>query len=108
MSTKTAKPELYAFWKYDSFPYLLGGTVTRMDERGNVETEEFGINHWFRPIKLVPVKHGRMVNAALKALEGAFRSAHDDFLDDWDRRVPTIADFAVVPAKRAKKYKQSK
>lgn len=27
---------LYAFWKYSSFPFLLGGEVTRMDDNGKV------------------------------------------------------------------------
>jgi hypothetical protein len=43
---------LYAFWRYDQFPYVLGGAVVQMHADGLVETENYGRGAHFRPIKL--------------------------------------------------------
>lgn len=61
--------ELYAFWKYDKFPFLLGGTITNMRADGAVETVGFGKGCWFNPVKIVPVELGRKITKELQVLE---------------------------------------
>lgn len=60
--------ELFAFWRYDSFPYVLGGHVTKMSESGLVETKEYGRQQWFRPIILLPKNTGEKIQSELRKL----------------------------------------
>lgn len=57
--------KLYAFWRYDQFPYVLGGTVTKMFDNGTVETKEYGRGSCFTPIKIVPLKAGMIIKRDL-------------------------------------------
>ncbi len=69
MHVGLSESNLYAFWKYDQFPYLLGGKVTRINDIGKVETEEFGKNYWFSPIKFLPEDSAKKLLLKLKELE---------------------------------------
>jgi hypothetical protein len=51
----------FAFWSYDQFPYVLGGTVTNINAEGQVETEEFGKGNYFTPLRIMPVKAGMIM-----------------------------------------------
>ena len=47
--------KLYAFWKYDRPPYLLGGEVEEVkDNMVRVK----GYTGWFRTVKIVPLEKG--------------------------------------------------
>lgn len=94
---------LYAFWKHDRFPFLLGGEVTRMDDDGKVETKEFGVGYWYRPSKLMPVERGRLLRARLKKLEQEFDRAKDELRHEWNKKIADVVDFADVPVKRETK-----
>ena len=63
--------ELYAFWTYDTFPYILGGEVTKMDSCGQVETKEYGKGYWFKPCKILPLKEGVELMIQLNVLKTA-------------------------------------
>ncbi len=78
---------LFAFWKNDTFPYLLGGNVTRMDYNGRVETSEYGKNHWFLPVKILPKGAGENLLAKLKELETERRASLDTFNEGWRKRL---------------------
>ena len=59
---------LYAFWKYDQFPYVLGGTVTKMNGDGSVQIKEYG-NSSFNPVKILPLEDGKKMQNALYVLQ---------------------------------------
>lgn len=82
--TTTTAPELYAFWRYDQFPFVLGGPVTRMDEDGRVETENYGTGNWFTPSKLLPRATGEKLHGELKLLEAQYREAEKLFRAQWN------------------------
>ena len=65
----------YAFWRHDHFPYLLGGTVTKMDERGRVQTDQYGVGSWFCPVKILPLRAGLALHAKLRAATEDYRLA---------------------------------
>lgn len=74
--------KLYAFWKYDRFPYLLGGLIVDFKDDGFVTVEGYrGMK--FKPIKILPFDAGKALQAKLDALEQAYdkqqRSLHEDF-----------------------------
>lgn len=49
--------KLYAFWKYDIPPYLLGGEVIEVMEDGYVTIKGYTPSK-FKPIKIVPLEKG--------------------------------------------------
>ena len=69
------KQKLYAFWKNDLFPFVLGGTVTSIHKGGSVETEGYGQGFYFEPFKMVPNDEGKEIAAKLNALRTEFRIA---------------------------------
>ena len=65
------KNKEYAFWKYDQFPYVLGGEISRYVEfngRQMVEVVSYGKGHWFKPIKILPLAEGLEIQKKLNIL----------------------------------------
>lgn len=78
---------MFAFWRYDLYPYVLGGEIDMMDDQGLVRVPSYG-HSWFQPIKLLPAKKGRELLDALKGhphgLENQRRKALEEFDAKWD------------------------
>ncbi len=68
------EPKQYAFWKTDLFPYVTGGTITNTVPKiaahlaGYVETEEYGKGNFFKPILIVPLEIGKIINDKFKEI----------------------------------------
>jgi len=58
---------LWAFWGYDSYPYLIGGKVVKGYASGVVKVEGYG-DHTFKPKMLILGKDGEALRDKLKAL----------------------------------------
>ena len=89
--------KMFAFWKYDLFPYVLGGEVEKMDERGCVETKNYGPGRWFTPIKLLPVEPGRALLAKLEALEAEHDEALTALNNDFTVRARVVFGKELGP-----------
>lgn len=59
---------LYAFWRYDLFPFYLGGQVSKMKDDGSVQTIEYGPGYYFKPVLLLPLAAGKSLMAKLNDL----------------------------------------
>lgn len=81
---------LFAFWHYDSFPFVLGGTVMRMAGDGSVEIKEYGTGGWFKPFKILPFEEGKALQAKLKALEAEFNDAIDDVRFTFEDKLDAV------------------
>lgn len=66
--------KLYAFWRNDTFPYVLGGKVTNMDDFGNVQVEGYS-SYKFKPIRLMPAGAGAELHTKIKAVATAHKAA---------------------------------
>lgn len=88
--------DLFAFWRYDLFPFWLGGTVVRMSENGSVETKEFGKGYWFKPYFIVPVSKGRMLKEKLDALRAEHHAATKTFNDEWAAKVRATMESVAL------------
>ena len=66
---------LYAFWKYDTFPFFVGGPVTRLRGDGFVETSNYGAGSWFRPLLIVPRQVGEFLREMLREAEVEYNKA---------------------------------
>jgi len=63
--------EMYAFWKYDLFPFMLYGRVTKFMDNGRVQVKAYGV-YSFLPIAILDGAKGR---AAIKKIE-VLRTEH--------------------------------
>lgn len=73
---------LFAFWSYDLFPYVLGGPVMAMNDKGHIQCESFG-GCCFVPIKILPRRDGEKIHAQILAMRKEHRKAKEDFDDQW-------------------------
>ena len=56
--------QLFAFWRYDKFPYLLGGRVAKFHAKGRIEAKGYQ-GYSFHPILLVVNEEGEQLREAL-------------------------------------------
>ena len=107
--TSTAVPEdskpaweesagLVAFWKYDQYPFWLGGHVTHTKDapRGVVvQTREYGIGMPFYAETLVPERIGERMLAELAKLRcehvEAFAALEKECVRQLEERLPLLA-----------------
>lgn len=62
--------KLYAFWKYDLFPYVLGGEVTDINDDGLVYIESYQAR--FRPILILPFEKGKKINQEIEKIKNSY------------------------------------
>jgi hypothetical protein len=84
---------LFAFWKYDQFPFVLGGTVEDINEEGLVQTKEYGKGFWFNPVKMLPLKEGKELLAKLNNLDYERRKAMKVMDKQFDKKVKDLINF---------------
>ncbi len=70
------KDELWAFWKYDQFPYFLGGRVIYFLDDGQVKTREYS-GRTFTPVTLIHGPRGGELLAWLRAARTAYRNRQE-------------------------------
>ena len=88
MNLKSHK--LFAFWRYSSYPYVLGGTITKMRDDGFVETVEYGPGRGFNPVKILPLAQGKALMAKIEALRNAQREAVTKLDQEWRKKILAI------------------
>jgi len=67
----TQELDLWAFWKYDAYPFFLSEIVLEQDDKGRVKVQ--GYSGWFRPFYLARGKHGEEIHKLGKRLRAAYR-----------------------------------
>lgn len=72
------KQKLYAFWKYDVPPYVLGGEVTEIKSNGRVCVKGF-TGYSFLPLQILPLEEGRAkqkeIDLALKNYKNTIKKS---------------------------------
>lgn len=98
--TKSKEPKveevngLFAFWRYDQYPYVLGAEITRMNDRGDVYAPAY--EAWFHPVKLMPVKAGKALDDRLLQMRNEHRAAHVMLDAEWNKTL-----FDLIPEARS-------
>ena len=59
--------ELMAFWKYDIFPYILCGKVTKMHKNGRVSAKGFE-GYTFQPLMVMPYELGLSIKEKINQI----------------------------------------
>jgi hypothetical protein len=71
------KQKLYAFWKYDLCPYMLGGVVESFQSNGSVTVKGYP-GMAFKPIAILPDIAGDTALAKLQILRSKYDEASKD------------------------------
>ena len=75
------KQKLYAFWKHDIPPYVLGGEVTEIKSNGRVCVKGF-TGYSFLPLQILPLEEGhakqKEIDLALKNYKKTIKKAEDE------------------------------
>lgn len=87
----TKKQRLYAFWKYDGYPYILGAEVIQFFENGSVECVGYA-GYAFKPVKILPLKQGAILKEKLRQLEKDRQKAKAQFDNEWDTKAQETFD----------------
>lgn len=77
---------LYAFWKYDLYPYVLGAPASIMKRQGEVYVDSY--QAWFYPILLLPIESGELLQKKLVQLEKEYDKAHQDLEKKFCDMIP--------------------
>lgn len=84
--------ELYAFWKYDLFPYTLGGKVVKFAAGGLVQVEGYG-NMLFRPIGIVQYDEGVEIMSKIKKIKEEHKAEIDRVNNHFNIELFNVATF---------------
>jgi hypothetical protein len=91
-----ANPEdgkgLYAFCRYDLYPYCLGGEVEEILENGKVRVKGFQ-GFIFYPLVIVPKSQGVKIKEQLDTLEKEYKKALDELDDKYQGKAKDVAFF---------------
>ena len=68
--------KMYAFWKYDTPPYLLGGEVEGIKEDGYV-TIVGRTGYEFKPVLIVPLEKGIKLQKKINKANAKYRKTVD-------------------------------
>jgi hypothetical protein len=86
--------DLFAFWRYDLFPYVLGAPVMEMNEIGWIKAQGYG-GRWFKPTKLLPLEAGWKLRKQLMQLEHDQRQKLHEFHLGQLHLLEDVAPFVV-------------
>lgn len=82
--------ELFAFWKYDIFPYVLGGEVIKFEgERVEVKGYE---GCTFQPIKIMDIYTGKRIYEELNILKEEYDTKLKIFNNKFKSKAESILE----------------
>ena len=99
------KEKLFAFWNYDTFPFLLGGEVISMDDSGCVQIKEYGY-YFFRPQFFTNETVGREIKQKLTDFEHKHYQAMREMNERHMAEVEAYLRGKVVCNLEGTKYKK--
>lgn len=68
LSRRTPEPvKMWAFWKYDIFPYVLSAEIIQQNTNGRVKVKGYD-GPWFRPFYIATGRHGEDLHNTVQKL----------------------------------------
>jgi hypothetical protein len=86
------EPKLFAFWRYDTFPYVLGAEITKMKDGGQVQPVGYG-GGYVVPIKILPLAAGKSLWDRLKQLQSNYDGEQSRLKTSFVKQLKIMADF---------------
>lgn len=85
--------ELYAFWKYDLYPYILGGEIVSQGKDDGFYIKGYG-NYQMIPNKIVSLKKGREFHKKLETLTRERKTKLDDIRREYEsKRLELLKEY---------------
>ena len=91
-----ARARRYAFWKYDQFPFWLGGQIEDTNANGNVSIRGYG-NLYFSPEFILSGDRGEKLVRNFKTIDAQFRSLRNSLAEMFNEKVSKM----IAEAKKA-------
>lgn len=82
--------DLFAFWEYDLFPYMLGARVSKIDEKGYVYADAY--QGWVKPFKILPPGAGQELYEKVKQLNSIKRDKEKELKSEFRAKL-----FDIIP-----------
>ena len=82
---------LYAFWKYDQFPYIIGGEVSKINGKGHVYAPSY--QSWFVPLKILPIIEGKELGIKIKELTEEYKREEIRLKDIYVDKLKKLVSF---------------
>jgi hypothetical protein len=83
---------LWAFWKYDKFPYALGGEMLAMNDKGLVSVKGYE-GFWFTPECITTIASGKALLRKMQELEQARREAIRKLEEEFDDKLNVFTHY---------------
>lgn len=83
---------LYAFWKYDLCPYVLGGKIIKFCEDGYISAEGYN-GMRFKPLAILPDQHGRNALRQITELQTEYRMAEKALKHTFAKKAQKALDI---------------
>lgn len=87
---QTCAEEMVAFWRYDHFPFVLGGHVTKLRGDGAVETRQYDLGNFFKPFRILPKGKGEEALVQLHNIREEHNKATRVFNKEWQGKLLEI------------------
>ena len=84
--------DLFAFWPYDTFPFMLGARVVEMREDGRVVAEGY-TGLVFTPFKLMPREAGEKLWKQVETMRVDHRKAVSAVHAEWHAKLRDLVPF---------------
>ncbi len=82
---------VFVFWKYDLYPYVLGGEATKLRKDGAVYVPSY--QGWFtNPIRFTTLEHGKELLARIKKTEQDYNRARKALEREWIEIVREVSE----------------
>lgn len=88
---------LFAFWRYDLYPYVLGAEISRMNDKGNAYAPSY--QGWFTPIKVMPARAGKALYERIEQMRAEHRAARSALDAEWNKAL-----FDLMPEARSQDH----
>lgn len=89
---------LFAFWRNDLYPYVLGAEIDAMSDKGSVHAPSYSTSYaagWFTPIKVMPAKAGRALHEKINQMRIDHAVARVQLDAEWNEML-----FNLLPEAR--------
>ena len=90
------KAMVYGFWRYDLFPYCVGGELTEPYEgkwNGKYGWWHWGNNGIVRPFVTMSIKEGREIKAKLEDLTQEHRTREKELKEEMFKKAQELLDI---------------
>lgn len=103
--TKSKEPKieeikgLFAFWRYDLYPYVIGAEIDAMTDKGSVHAPSYSRSYadgWFTPIKVMPAKAGKALREKIEQMRTDHAAARARLDAEWNKTL-----FDLLPEARS-------